>query len=154
MDVKHINPFIESSQTVLKQITSMDVELGKVYVKDSPYRSDRIMIIVGVTGEMRGQVALVMSVKNALELATIMMGGIKAQVLNEISKSAVSELCNMILGNTATILFNRGISIEITPPSTVMGDNIEVSTGNRKTVCIPLKLDAGIEISLDVSLED
>lgn len=153
MDVRYINPFIESSQIVIKQMTSLDVELGKVYIKDSPYKSDNIMVIVGVTGKMRGQVALVMNLSTAKNIASKMMGGMKLDTLDEMGKSAISELTNMILGNTATILFNRGIAIEITPPSTLMGDNIEVSTGKRKTVRIPLLLGTAGEIIIDVSLE-
>ena len=36
MNVEHINPFIEASQTVLKQITGIDAKLGKIFIKDSP----------------------------------------------------------------------------------------------------------------------
>jgi len=43
------------------------------------------------------------------------------------SKSALSELTNMILGNTATLLYNRGVGVEITPPSFLMGENMQIS---------------------------
>ena len=32
MNVEHINPFIEASQTVLKQI-GIDAKLGKIFIK-------------------------------------------------------------------------------------------------------------------------
>jgi chemotaxis protein CheX len=31
MNIEYINPFIEASQTVLKQIASLDAKLGKVF---------------------------------------------------------------------------------------------------------------------------
>ena len=74
MNVEHINPFIEASQTVLKQITGIDAKLGKIFIKDSPYVSDNILIIVGLTGKIRGQAVFAMNKSVALDIASSMMG--------------------------------------------------------------------------------
>ncbi|HHW49312.1 MAG TPA: chemotaxis protein CheX [Clostridiaceae bacterium] len=154
MNVEYINPFIEASQTVLKQIAGLNVKLGKVYLKNSPYKSDSIVIIVGLTGKMRGQAIFSMSKSVAMDIASNMMGGIPVTELDEMSRSAVSEMANMILGNAATILFNRGISIEITPPSLLMGENMQVSSDRLKIICIPLILDNGNVVEIDISVEN
>ena len=153
MNVEYINPFIEASQAVLKQIAGIDAKLGKVYLKNSPYKSDSVVIIVGLTGNMRGQAIFSLSKSVAMSIASSMMGGMPVTELDEISRSAVSELANMILGNAATILFNRGVSIEITPPSLLMGDNMQVSSDKLKIICIPLLLDDGNVIEIDISVE-
>jgi len=154
VNVEYINPFIEASKTVLKQIADIEAKLGKVYLKESPFKSDNIMIIVGLTGKMRGQVIFTMSRATAMGIASRMMGGMPVVELDEMSKSAISELTNMILGNTATILYNRGIGVEITPPSFLVGDNIEISSNKLKTICIPLILEDGKALDIDVSVED
>jgi chemotaxis protein CheX len=154
VDIECINPFIEASQIVLKKIANIDAKLGKIFVKDSPYKSDTILVIVGLTGRMRGQTIFSMSVDSALSIASSMMEGILLSKLDEISKSAICELTNMILGNTATILYNNGILIEITPPYFLMGDNMEVSLNKTKTICIPLLLSNGGTIEIDISLEE
>ena len=153
MKVEYINPFIEASQTVLMQIAGLEARLGKVYVKDSPYKSDNIMVIVGLTGTMRGQVIFSMGRPVALGIASSMMGGMPVSELDEMAKSAISELTNMILGNTATLLYNRGIGVEITPPSFLMGENMQVSANKLKTVCIPLMMDNENTIEIDIALE-
>lgn len=153
MKVEYINPFIEASEIVLRQMTGLNVKLGKVYLKDSPYKSDNVMVIVGLTGKMRGQVIFTMSKPVAIDIASKMMGGVVISELDEISKSAISELTNMILGNTATILYNKGIGIEITPPSFLLGENVEVSANKMRTVCIPLLLSNNNIIEIDVALE-
>ena len=51
MNVEYINPFIEASQSVLKQIAGIDARLGNVYIKKSPYTGDNILIFVGLTGK-------------------------------------------------------------------------------------------------------
>ena len=154
MNVEYINPFIEASQTVLKQIANIEVKLGKIFIKNSPYGSDCVVIIIGITGNIRGQVIFTMSKKVALKIASAMMCGVPVTELDEISKSAISELTNMILGNTATILYNRGIGIEITPPSLLLGDNMQISSNKLKTVCIPLHLGEEDVFEIDVSIVD
>ncbi len=153
MNVEYINPFIEASQTVLTQM-GLNACLGKVFLKKSPYKSDSIIVIVGLTGQIRGQVALVMKLSSALHIVSCMMGGMHINKLDELGKSAIAELANMIMGNTATLFYNKGIAIEITPPSMLVGENMEVTTGKMKTVCIPLQLGEEYSITIDVSMEE
>lgn len=154
MDVDHINPFIQASRTVMKSVANTDVSLGKVYLKSSPYSSETIVIVVGLMGELRGQVIFSMDKSVALKIASAMMMGMPITELDEMSKSAIAESANMILGNAATLLYDKGIKIEITPPSLMMGDNIQISTPNMKTLCIPLILSTGGTMELDIALVD
>lgn len=154
MNVDYINPFIEASQSVLMMMTGNKPELGQVYIRESPFKSDNVAVIVGLTGKIRGQVILSFSQKSALAVASAMMGGMTVSVLDEISKSAISELANMIMGNTATLLASRGISIDITPPSLLMGEKLLITPANMKTICIPLRIGGENSIDIDVSLAD
>ena len=77
MNIEYINPFIEASQSVLKMMLGIDVKLGKVYLKSSPYMGDSAMIIVGLTGKIRGQAVFCMSKEVAIYIASIMMGGME-----------------------------------------------------------------------------
>lgn len=154
MNVEYINPFIEASQTVLKTSAGIDARLGNVYLKNAPYKSDTIVIIIGLTGKIRGQVVFSMGKQVAFGIASAMMFGMPVTELDEIAKSAISELTNMILGNTATILYNKGIGIEITPPSLLMGDNMVITPNKMKTICIPLHLNDDDVLEIDVSVVD
>lgn len=153
MNAEYINPFIVASQTVIKSISGIDAKLGKIYLKDSPFMGDSVIIIVGLTGKMRGQVTFSMNVPTALNIASKMMMGMPVTELDEMAKSAISELTNMILGNTATLLYNKGIGIEITPPSFFMGDNMKISHSNMQTVCVPLFLNDKETIDIGISVQ-
>jgi len=153
MKVEYINPFIKATTTVLKQIANIDFEMGRPYIKSSPYEAKNLIILVGITGEMRGQAAISMDIGLAKKIASAMMMGMPVTELDELSKSALSELGNMIMGNTATLLFNSGVSIDITPPSLMMGEGVSISSGSMKTVGVPLSSDVG-EISLDISIKE
>lgn len=154
MNIEYINPFIEASQTVLSQVANVDAKLGKVFLKSAPYKGESILIIVGITGKIRGQAIFTMTKEVALKIASAMMFGMPVDELNEISKSALSELTNMILGNTATLLYNKGIGIEITPPSLLFGENLQISPSKMKTICIPLYMTDTDVLEIDISVED
>lgn len=152
MNIEYINPFIEASQAVLRQIASLESKLGKVYLKTAPYKSEEIIIMVGLTGKIRGQAIFSMSKEFGAKVASCMMMGMQVAEFDEMSKSAISELANMIMGNAATLLYNRGISIDITPPSLLTGENIEITHNKMKTICIPLLIGED-KIELDISME-
>ncbi|NLO38798.1 MAG: chemotaxis protein CheX [Ruminiclostridium sp.] len=153
MNVEYINPFIEASQQVFQMMTGIKPALGKVYLKNSPYESDAIAGIVGLTGKMRGQVIITLSIDTAKSVASSMMGGMPVEAMDEIANSAISELGNMIMGNTATILANKGIGIEITPPSLLTGERIKISSAGMQTICVPLELGEDKRVSLDIAIE-
>jgi len=154
MKVEYINPFIEASQTVLKQIASLDAKLGKIYLKTAPYRSEDVIIMVGLTGKIRGQAVFSLNKDFAMRIASAMMMGMEIPEFDEMAKSAIAELANMIMGNAATILYNRGIDIDITPPSLLMGENMQISPSRMKTICIPLLFGSEEDkIELDISSE-
>lgn len=151
MNVEYINPFIGASKKVLKEVANIDFELGKVYLKNSPYISDSVVIIVGVTGTIKGQATFSMSFDVALNIASSMMMGMPVSELDEMTKSALSEMANMIMGNTATIFSTKGYDIDITPPTILTGDNMQFSPNKLTTISIPLILNVGGKMEIDVS---
>jgi chemotaxis protein CheX len=150
MNVEYINPFIEASQLVLKSAANIETSLGKVHLKTSPYPSDTVVIIIGLMGKLKGQIIFSMDKTVACKIASSMMG-MPINELDEVSKSAISEATNMILGNAATILFSKGIQVDITPPSIMLGDNMLISIPKMTTVCIPLNFTTGGTMELDIA---
>ena len=99
------------------------------------------MIIVGVTGEMRGQVLIAMSEPNACAIASKMcMTEIK--VIDDFASSALSELGNMIMGNASTVFSSSGIGIDITPPTLSHGE-VSFTSSYTKSLCVPMVFDGG-----------
>ncbi|MCQ1530643.1 chemotaxis protein CheX [Lutispora saccharofermentans] len=151
MNVEYINPFIAASRSVISQTTGFDPAIGQLYVKATPYTGDKVMIIIGLAGKIRGNVVVSFDYETAYKIVSAMMGGMPIQTLDEMSKSAIAELCNMILGNTATIFSKKNIHVDITPPTVLTGDNMQLSAAKSTVVCIPLILDDNAKIELDIS---
>lgn len=154
MKVEYINPFIEASLDVINQTTSLKPAIGKLYVKNNSYSCDGVVILIGLTGRITGNVVLSLSKNLALKIASAMMYGMPVHELDEMTKSAIAELANMILGHTANIFYQNNISIDITPPTVLTGENIELTPTKSVTVCIPLNFDMGEALEIDVSYQE
>ena len=150
MDVKYINPFINVSINIIQQICNINAKKGKIYLKDSPFIADNVVIIIGIAGDFRGQVFFTMDEKTARSIASSMMFGMKVDSLDEMSKSAIAELGNMIMGNVSTEFYNDGIKIDITPPTVLVGSDMNISTRGVQTVCVPIEMENGNKIEIDV----
>ncbi len=153
MKAEYINAFIKATQEVFKTMVRVEVTTGKPYIKSSPYIADSLIIVLGITGEIKGQAAINMNEDLAKTLAMTMMMGMSVEELDELSKSALSELANMIMGNAATLLFNLGLSVDITPPTLILGNNVEISSATMTTICVPLSCELG-DFTLDLSIKE
>lgn len=153
MKVEYINPFIKSSVEILNQMVQMNFEVGKPILKPLPYSANNIVIMIGITGDIKGQAILSFSEVMAMSIISKMMGGVSVTELDDIGKSALSELGNMILGNSATLLFNGGIKIDITPPTLMIGNNLSISTSEMQVISVPLKAE-GNEIELNIFIKE
>lgn len=153
LNVEYVNVFIQATQSMLKDVCQLESTLGKVYLKESPYCSDSIAIIIGIVGDIRGQIIFSMSIDAARFIASKMMMGMPVPELDEMAKSAISELTNMTLGSTATLFFNRGVTVDITPPSLLMGQNMQISTTKMKTISIPIHFE-DYTMEIDVAVQE
>jgi chemotaxis protein CheX len=153
MKVEYINPFIEASQLVVKMLCGTEVRLGKIYLRRSNSLMNQAVVMIGVIGKIKGQVCFELSIDTTKKIASAMMGGIPIMELDEISKSAVSEMVNMIMGNTSTIFANKNINIDITPPSLLIGEKIEL-LNKVSTIVVPLELEGLGTIAINVAAEE
>lgn len=153
MKVEYINPFIKASTSVLNTLTQKEFSTGKPYIKDSPFDSSDVIILLGITGEVRGQAMIILSEQIARGIASAMMMGMPVESLDDMAKSALSEMGNMIMGNSATLLFNDGITVDITPPTLMVGKNVLISSHDMRTISIPITSELGT-IEFDISLKE
>ncbi|MCH5272344.1 MAG: chemotaxis protein CheX [Lachnospiraceae bacterium] len=151
LNVEYINPFLAAATSVLHDF-GIETKIGKPLVKkEVTFEKNALIIMIGVTGEMKGQVMIAFGNEVACEVSSKMMM-MPVTEMNEISTSAICELGNMILGNAATIFSNKGIGIDITPPTMCSG-NVVFSTSYAANVGIPLTIHDGKSIELNVSIK-
>jgi len=152
INADYVNPFLIASTKVLKDMCGITATVGKPYVRENEYTNDKFLIMVGVTGEMAGQVIYCFPLEVALDIASRMCM-MPMTELNELAQSAVCELCNMMLGNTATVFSTKAIAIDITPPTMCTG-TVKFFSDRASNICIPLCYDTDKAIEINVSIKD
>jgi chemotaxis protein CheX len=135
MQAAYINPFLASSVMVLEQLINVRPTVGELKLLEITMKNDHIWLKIGLLGQMQGDIIFGFPEEVALKIVSGMMGGFQVTQFDEISRSAIGELGNMISGNASTMLYNQGIHIDITPP-----DLIEGGISNKKAFTIPLNL--------------
>lgn len=152
MNVKYLNPFINATQKVLKDY-QIESKIGKPYLKDVYYKGPTVAILLGITGELKGQVIFSIEEPSAKYVTSKMMMGLEVAELNDMAKSALSELCNMILGNAATLFSQEKIAIDITPPTLTAGVDMRFSVVNNQLVSIPIVF-GDYTLEIDVAIKE
>lgn len=147
LDVKHINPFLQSSITIFESAAQMKLALGRPSVAVLDFSDYIFALQVGVTGDLKGQILLVMTTDKAKMIASKMMFGMPVTELDEMASSALSELSNMIMGNTATLFSTQGIHIDITPPMAMLGAQLRL-TSDAQALKVPMMYEGEECISL------
>lgn len=154
MNVEYINPFINVSSKLVQTVCNVKVNRGQIYIKNSTFMAESVVIIIGIAGEFKGQVFFSMDESTACKIASSMMMGMEVNVLEDMAKSAIAELGNMIMGNVSTEFYNTGVRIDITPPTILVGSDMAVSTKGTKSICVPLILESIGKIEVDIAISE
>lgn len=151
MKAEHINPFLKGLSLVFSPLCQSEPNIGKISMLKTPYSITNASVIIGVTGKIKGQVTIEFLDNSACNAASVILGGYEVSSLDELAKSAIGELGNMILGNAATELSLINMLIDITPPTVIIGSKVEI-THRMPTIFIPISIEKigalGIHISV------
>lgn len=150
MDVKYINPFIKSFDTVMPQL-GFEVKKGGVSLKDTIVGSG-ITITLGLIGDIKGNIIYIISEEDGKKIASKMMMGMPVDELNEMAQSAISELTNMLTANASTNYSEEGIIVDISTPVLMTGESINVKVNSKSILDLDMIVDE-MTIKLNVALE-
>ncbi|MHB8128611.1 MAG: chemotaxis protein CheX [Mobilitalea sp.] len=151
VNAEHINPFLMASTKILKEMCFVDAKVGKPYIKSPAFFDNTLLIMIGITGEMRGQAMIAFEHNIACDIASKMIM-MPITEMDELSRSAICELGNMIMGNTATIFSTKGIAIDITPP-TVGNGTMSFTNNFAQNICIPLIYEDNKVIEINIAIK-
>ncbi len=151
MRVEYINPFVEAAFNVMSEVLDgSDVKRGELFLKSTTQPVMGVAAIVGLAGSVEGRVLFDMSRETAIAVASA-MNGEEMNGIDEMTKSTITELANMITAQAVTKLYENDFQFDLTPPAIITGDNMEVSNPNVEALIVPMQLPQGkIEINVAV----
>ena len=91
LNAEHINPFLMAAKKVFQDMCFVQVQIQKPGLKEANFGKGTWVIIIGVTGEMKGQVLLAMSEEDACNIASKMCM-MEVKEIDDFAASALSEM--------------------------------------------------------------
>lgn len=149
MKADFINPFIQGSQSILRSVCNLETSLGKVCLKNKPYTGE-VFVAIDIIGDSQGKVIYSMTNDTACSVASMMMMGMPVPALDDMSKSALCELSNMISGNVATIFSGIGKKIDIKSPC--FNDNSDFISYD-KILSVPLNINNSGDFEINIWID-
>lgn len=151
MDANHINAVIESFMSVMPQLGLTDVKREDVSLKGRYIQSPGVVIILGIVGDIKGNIIYGIGSEDAKKIASCMMMGMPVEEFNELAQSAISELTNMLTATVATNFSKQGINVNISTPTLVYGE-FTANASTEKVICVGISAN-GMRIDANISLE-
>ena len=150
MRVEYINPFVESSLDVIRELLGSKVEREEIRLRKKAIPILDVAVIVGLVGQVEGRVLFDMSQETALRIAS-KMNEEELSKFDDLAKATITELGNMITGRAVTKLAEMGFKFDVTPPAVFSGENMAISDPEIEALVVPIKTELGkIEINVAV----
>jgi Predicted inhibitor of MCP methylation, homolog of CheC len=150
MNKKYVSAFSDAILNVLPQLGIEEVTQGDVRECGKNIDTSGVVCIVGIIGDLTGNIIFSMSEEDAKGVASAMMGGMELDGFDEIAQSAVSELSNMLSANASMNLSELGLNTDISTP-TLMQGIFTMSGSYDNYTCIEMNAGA-LKLDVYVSL--
>ncbi len=151
MKVEEINPIIEAVYTVGNSFLGKEPEIGDLFVRKEVQYVDGVLISIALTGDFNGRCLLSFNNKSIKIIAGSMIG-MEVNEIDDMVKSAVSEFCNMIMGNAATNFSVNNRSVNIGSPL-ALENGIDISS-NIKFLGLPFWINKEYNFELYLYTEE
>jgi chemotaxis protein CheX len=151
-DIDIAKAFIKATTEVLSTLAGMDAKPGTPYVKKGAKARGDVSAIVGVTGPKRGSIAVSFTKPCAVAMVKGMLGDDIQNIMQDV-EDAVGEIANMISGQARASLASRGLTLQGSTPSVIIGKDHTLSHMTSSPVMsIPFSTGDG-EFTVEFCLE-
>jgi len=153
----YINPFVVSSINIIKETTGLKVQKKNVFIRRGKTSIGGVGIILDIHGDLRGKVVFEFSRGMTMRLASRMLERSMIDFQNpedfkKLLESAIIELGNLVSGKAITILEEKSINCNITPPSIFFGKGVSLISDVDKTIVIEMKTIFG-DFMINLAIE-
>lgn len=150
----YIKPFIEACGHVFKDFLGLEITAEEPYFLDKKVNPGwDISGVIGLTGDVRGAVAISMKDTLACKLTGKLTGKNYTQVDHDVT-DAIGEVVNIISGNAKQGL-EKMFHLLISIPTVVRGQEHSIvwPRDQNKILCIPFKLLENERFTLSITIE-
>lgn len=152
MDVKFLNPFLDSAAEVLKKEVQVDISRGAITVQQSALTTNDVTVLINLVGQIQGVVLYEVSKETAMKFVSKMLDQSFTE-FNNLAQSGIAELGNVISGKATVELSKAGLDSTISPPTMIIGKGTQISTIDFPRIVVPITTELG-EVSVHLALKE
>ena len=154
MDAKLVNPIIDAFMDVMPQMGFPTPKRLRVYLQDRNVISNGVMIKVGITKQLQGNVIYNMTADTAKYIASTMMLGVPVTKFGDLVQSALREIANMLTARAATHFAQLELDVDITPPELIIEEDYTLKISDSHYLLVEMDLGGNrIDVALFVEME-
>lgn len=153
MKAEHANIFVQSAVTVFQKELGIELTRQAVTKKEKPIPGRPMCIVLGITGDMKGQVVYAMDESFAMDITHQMMPNMLPSALKKLVTSAVGEMGNMITGQATIALAGQDRRLDLTPPTVLTGQEISIDFLEMPTITLQMLSEMGV-LEINIAIEE
>lgn len=126
----HVRAILAATQETLGLLFDAQPAFGqaKVCPAQMPHEHE-VNVIVGFTGGIQGQMLFGMSRREAVAMASVLLME-DLPAWGDMTASGMAEIANIVAGGCATALHQQGFVANITVPSVIAGEHVQITWPN------------------------
>jgi chemotaxis protein CheX len=129
METVILTSFTEATKNILNEIGFTDFIIGNK--GPGPTEQVRMLATVGLVGDLKGHFVLKIGDGSIFSFVKTISGHLEMNSEDpqdpQYRKSVLGEIANQIGGRATALLSEKGIECMITPPTVIVGENVETS---------------------------
>lgn len=144
MDVRYINPLLESVLNVLGTMANLQPKVGKPTIKPDNIARGEVSGMMSMQGlDARASMAISFTSPVICDIVKRMLREDISEV-NDTARDLTGEIANMVVGGAKNIFINQGYDFDMSLPSVVSGkDHLIQHLFKGRTMLVPLTIEAG-----------
>jgi chemotaxis protein CheX len=146
------NTFIAAAGDVLASETGLRVLRGPLSLERDAYVTGDVTVLISLVGDIGGIVFFSMALDTAKAILSTILGQTFAE-LNELARSGIGELANVMAGQATNRLGALGCAAQVSVPTLVVGAGSRISTLDIDRLVAHLDTELGT-IRLDLALRE
>lgn len=154
MDVRLINPVLETILNVLGTMANLKPNVGKPSLKqDEIARGEVTGIMSMVSPQARGSLAITFTRPVILDIVRRMLGE-EVSEIDDTARDLTGEMANMVVGGAKHLFAAQGYDFDMSTPHILCGkDHTVHHQFAGKTILLPFTADSG-QFFVEICFED
>jgi chemotaxis protein CheX len=150
MRMELIQPFINAADAVFAESLQAPTKIVDLEMEEDAYRRKGVAALIVIKGDIEGRVILDLSPEVAIKVAS-QLAGSEVEASDQVVRETVCEMANMVIGNSVTLLNDRGFHFKVFPPEIHVDDQGLAGSADTEALVICIETPCG-NIYLNIAI--